>query len=107
VESIALALADAKIERLVVAGGGVHNPALMRGLGEAFAGAEVCTSDRFGVNPDAKEAVAFAELAWAHLEGRAAGLPGATGARHPTVLGSLVPASALSSPASSRGPGTV
>jgi anhydro-N-acetylmuramic acid kinase len=91
VESVARALADAKISRLVVAGGGVHNPALMDGLRRAFHGAEVCTSDRFGVNPDAKEAVAFAVLAWAHLEGRTAGLPRVTGARRATVLGSLVP----------------
>jgi anhydro-N-acetylmuramic acid kinase len=94
VESIALALAGERIERLVVAGGGVHNPALMDGLRDVFSGAEVSTSDRFGVDPDAKEAVAFAVLAWAHLEGRAAGLPTVTGARRATVLGSLVPASA-------------
>lgn len=92
IDSIALALAGTNIERLVVSGGGVHNPALMNGLRVAFPSALVSSSAHFGVDPDAKEAIAFAVLAWAHLEGRAAGLPAATGARRLTVLGSLVPA---------------
>ena len=43
------------------------------------------------VDPDAKEAVAFAVLAWAHLRGIPANLPSATGAAGPRVLGSLTP----------------
>lgn len=91
VESIARALDDMAIERLVVSGGGVHNPVIMEGLAAALPRTEVVSSARFGIDPDAKEAVAFAVLAWAHLEGRAAGLPQVTGARCSTVLGSLVP----------------
>jgi anhydro-N-acetylmuramic acid kinase len=44
-----------------------------------------------GVDPDAKEALAFAVLAWAHLRGIPANVPEATGAAGPRVLGSLTP----------------
>jgi len=37
------------------------------------------------------EALAFAWLAQAHMEGRAACLPAVTGARHPTIAGCLYP----------------
>jgi anhydro-N-acetylmuramic acid kinase len=94
VETIVRALAGEAVERLVVAGGGVHNTALMDGFRSALSGVQVVTSDHFGIDPDAREAVSFAVLAWAHLEGRAAGLPGVTGACNPTLLGTLVPAGA-------------
>ena len=41
---------------------------------------------------EAKEAVAFAFLGWLHLQGRAANVPNATGARGPRILGSFTPA---------------
>jgi anhydro-N-acetylmuramic acid kinase len=75
----------------IVSGGGVHNPTLLAMLREALPGVEVAVSDRFGVDPDAKEAIAFAVLAHATLRGRAAGLPAVTGARGPRLLGAIVP----------------
>jgi anhydro-N-acetylmuramic acid kinase len=77
---------------VIVSGGGVHNRAVMRGLVETFRGAAVVTSREYGVHPDAKEAVAFAILGNETLEGKAANVPSATGARHPVVLGAVVPA---------------
>jgi anhydro-N-acetylmuramic acid kinase len=44
-----------------------------------------------GIDSDAKEAVAFALMAWAHLHGIPANVPPATGAAGPRVLGSLTP----------------
>jgi hypothetical protein len=41
---------------------------------------------------DAREAIAFAALAWAHLRGIPANVPACTGARGPRVLGSWTPA---------------
>ena len=49
-------------------------------------------SDEFGINCDAKEAVAFAILAHATIKGVANNVPGATGAEQPLILGKIIPA---------------
>ena len=78
--------------RVIVSGGGVHNRALLRMLAERLGPAyEVLRSDALGIDPDAKEALAFAVLGYEALRGRPAGLPGVTGARHASVLGAIVP----------------
>ena len=48
-------------------------------------------SDDLGVDPDAKEALAFAVLGYETLRGRAAGLPSVTGASRAAVLGAIAP----------------
>ena len=72
---------------VIVAGGGVHNPVLMDRLRILLAGWEIASSAAFGVNPDTKEAIAFAILAYESFRKRPANLPSATGARKPVVLG--------------------
>ena len=47
------------------------------------------TTADYGVNESAKEAVAFALLAYECVAGRPGNLPSATGARKPVVLGKL------------------
>ena len=47
--------------------------------------------ENYGVSSDAKEAVAFAVLAYETMRGRAANVPGATGAFQPVLLGSITP----------------
>ncbi len=74
---------------LIVSGGGLHNPVLMRRLKDRLKGSEVLTSDAFGIPADAKEAVAFAVLAHRFVMGLTGNIPGATGAAEETVLGSL------------------
>lgn len=76
---------------VVVTGGGVENPVLMEWLRSGLGPRPVRGGDRLGVDPAAKEALAFAVLAWAHVVGRPANLPSVTGAAGPRVLGSLTP----------------
>jgi len=77
--------------QLIAAGGGAHNPLIRAQLeaGLRGAGVEVITSGSLGVPEDAKEAFAFALLAYESFHGRPANLPSATGALHPCVLGKL------------------
>jgi len=75
----------------IVGGGGARNRGLMRMLEIALGEGRVVSADRFGIDPDAKEAIAFAMLGYETLRGRAANLPRVTGARAQTVLGSIVP----------------
>jgi len=78
-------------EELIVSGGGTENPALMEALARYFAPATVVTTDRFGVPPDAKEAVCFALLAYRTLHGLPGNLPAVTGAARPGILGVICP----------------
>jgi len=77
----------AKIHELVVSGGGTRNPLIMAQLAASFPGVIVRTSDEFGVPSEAKEAFAFAILAYEAFHGRPNNLPSATGARRPAILG--------------------
>jgi anhydro-N-acetylmuramic acid kinase len=91
VRTVAAAIRERSARRVVAAGGGVRNPAIMEGLGSALPAVELVTSADYGIDPDAKEAIAFAILAWAHVAQVPAGLPAVTGARRATVLGHLTP----------------
>jgi anhydro-N-acetylmuramic acid kinase len=48
------------------------------------------TTGDFGIDPDAKEAVSFAILAWATIKGIPNNIPSATGAEKPAILGKIV-----------------
>ncbi|NPA27282.1 MAG: anhydro-N-acetylmuramic acid kinase [Chloroflexi bacterium] len=76
-------------EEVIVSGGGAHNPVLMDHLRRLLAPAQVRTSDELGLPVDAKEALAFAILAYETWHGRPGNLPAATGARRPVVLGDI------------------
>ena len=81
-----------KIAELIVSGGGVHNRQIMRRLRELLPHFAVTTTKTHGIDPDAKEAIAFAILAYEHVQGRPANIPSATGARHAAILGKRSPA---------------
>ncbi len=74
---------------LIVSGGGVHNPQIMAHLAGFLPGIAISTSTDHGVDADAKEAIAFAVLAYQTWRKRPSNLPSATGARHAVVLGSV------------------
>jgi anhydro-N-acetylmuramic acid kinase len=80
------------VEELFIMGGGARNPALREALASELAPLEIQEGQALGMDPDAREAAAFALMAWAHLRGIPANLPSATGSRGPRILGSLTPA---------------
>lgn len=86
--SIARAIPEGMRE-LIVSGGGVHNRHLMNRIRALLPSMNVVTSEAHGIDPDAKEAIAFAILAREHVRGLPANLPSATGARHAVVLGKM------------------
>jgi anhydro-N-acetylmuramic acid kinase len=75
----------------IVAGGGARNPTLMRMIGEALAPyhCRIQTTDAFGIPSEAKEALAFALLAWHTWHRLPGNVPAATGATHPAILGQI------------------
>ena len=77
------------VEEVLACGGGVHNGALMRRLGELLAPRALVSTTRDGVDPDYLEATAFAWLARQRLLGLPGNLPAVTGARGPRVLGAV------------------
>jgi len=91
-EAIARAIAAhaPATSRLLVAGGGVHNPALMAALAHRLPHELVVErSDAQGLPVDAKEAMAFAILAACRIARVPANLPAATGAARPALLGRI------------------
>lgn len=76
---------------VLVSGGGGRNPALVEMLRTRLDPIPVRTGDALGFPPEAKEAIAFAVLAWAHVTGRTGNVPEVTGASGVRVLGSLTP----------------
>ena len=78
--------------RVIVCGGGVHNPALMASLDKALQPAQLQSSAELDVDPDFLEATAFAWLARQRLAGLPGNLPSVTGAHGPRVLGVIAAA---------------
>ena len=82
-------LPKTKIHQLLVSGGGTHNPLILAQLSAALRGIEVLPSSHLGIPGDAKEAFAFAVLAYETFHQRPANLPSATGAHGPAILGKI------------------
>src|SRR5229473_6953009 len=82
-------LPKTKIHQLIVSGGGSHNPLIMGQISAALPGVQILPSSHLGVPEDAKEAFAFALLAYETFHRRPSNLPSATGARRPAILGKI------------------
>lgn len=91
-------LSERGYDEVVVTGGGARNATLMRMLQELFKPVPVLPGDTLGIDADAKEALAFAAFAWAHVHRIPANVPEATGAEGPRVLGSFTPGAAERTP---------
>ncbi len=79
------------LAELVVAGGGVRNPTLMRRIAELSAPTRVRLIDEFGLPAQGKEAYLMALLGYLSVHGLPGTIPSATGARTGSILGSFTP----------------
>ncbi|MBV8477698.1 MAG: anhydro-N-acetylmuramic acid kinase [Acidobacteria bacterium] len=95
--SISTAIRDFILRRsgnfaeVIVSGGGVNNCTLMSLLESELSclRLRLRTSDDFGMPSQAKEAVAFALLAFQTWHRQPSSMPSATGAEHPAILGKI------------------
>lgn len=75
----------------IVSGGGARNATLMSTMRARLEplGCKVATIEHFGLPPEAKEAAAFALMAWLTWHRLPGSVPAATGARRPAILGQI------------------
>ena len=102
-ELTAAAIADAyarfapgPVVEVVVGGGGAYNPALMAALARQCAArlrrpVALTTHEALGIDSAAKEALAFALLAYLCWHGWPGNVPACTGAHRPAILGQITP----------------
>ena len=90
-EMIALALRSFEVNDLFVAGGGTRNRKLMAELQARLPGVNIRRTDELGVPEASKEALVFAIIGFLTICGLPATIPSCTGARQPSVLGSVTP----------------
>jgi anhydro-N-acetylmuramic acid kinase len=106
--TVADAVRSVGASEVIVSGGGTRNPTLMAFLrAELGAGVPLRTSDELGLSSAAKEAYAFAVLGFLTVHGLPGTVPESTGARHPSVLGSITPGRAGVRVPEQRGSGPV
>jgi anhydro-N-acetylmuramic acid kinase len=80
------------VTEVLLSGGGAKNPTLVGMIAAAIAPISVRSFAERYFDGEAKEAVAFALLAYLHMHSEPANVPRATGARGPRILGKLTPA---------------
>ncbi len=76
-------------DRVLLCGGGSRNLYLQKLLEHHLPGILIVTTDADGIDPDAKEAIAFAVLAYWRQQQIPGNLPTATGAKQPMLLGDV------------------
>jgi anhydro-N-acetylmuramic acid kinase len=88
---LARSSAQQGFRELIASGGGTKNTTLMQMLSHDLAplGIAVRISDEFGLPSQAKEAVAFALLAYQTWQRQPSNVPSASGAKRPAILGKI------------------
>ena len=76
-------------QEIVVSGGGSYNKTLVTFLQELLPHIKITTSAAYGIDPQAKEAAAFALFAWLALHKKINHCARATGARKNSILGKI------------------
>jgi anhydro-N-acetylmuramic acid kinase len=95
-ESMVRAIRDFVLRRIdlddvIVTGGGSHNRLLMEGLRSGLPGIALDAGEAFGIDSDAKEAMAFAYLAYLYLKRIPGNVMTQAQMLRPAVLGALYP----------------
>lgn len=88
-------LQQGAVDRVLLCGGGAHNPLVFKRLSQLLPQSEVTTTDKFGIRGDDMEALAFAWLAAQTYSGLPGNLPAVTGASQLTLLGAIYPRNPL------------
>jgi anhydro-N-acetylmuramic acid kinase len=83
--------APARVDEVILGGGGRHNPIIADMLSGLLHPARVLTHEDIDMDSDNKEALVFALLAHETWFNRPSTLPALTGADHPVVLGQITP----------------
>lgn len=78
------------VKDLYLCGGGVYNKTLSANLKDLLPELNISDTSVLGLDPLAKEAAAFAYLAWLALEGKPGACPEATGAKRGAVCGCII-----------------
>lgn len=82
-------LSKGTIHEFYLAGGGAKNKTIVKGLQNEFPSVSFFLTDSLGIHHLAREAVAFAVLAYLTWTFRSGNLPQVTGAKHPVILGKV------------------
>jgi anhydro-N-acetylmuramic acid kinase len=90
-EQFAMPMMEGKPVDYIVSGGGARNQTLMQMLAARLEplGCAMRTTEEFGLPAEAKEAAAFALLAWQTWHRLPGNVPAATGASRPVILGQV------------------
>ncbi|AZB72424.1 anhydro-N-acetylmuramic acid kinase [Synechococcus elongatus] len=76
-------------DRVLLCGGGLHNQFLVQRLQQHLPTVAIASTDEFGVNSQAKEAISIAVLAYWRQHNRQGNLPAVTGAKRAALLGDV------------------
>ena len=79
------------LDEIFLLGGGAHNPYLVKAIKAELQSITIRHGSELGIDPDAREALSFAVLAWGHLNGLETNIPFATGSAGGRILGSMTP----------------
>ncbi|MDO8142643.1 MAG: anhydro-N-acetylmuramic acid kinase [Candidatus Brocadiales bacterium] len=81
-----------QLSEIIISGGGSHNNTLIKFLRQYINPTiQIHTIDKYGISPNAKEALAFAILANETISGNPNNVPSATGAREAVIMGKIIP----------------
>ncbi len=76
-------------EELIVSGGGIRNRFFMEKLKDFLSEMEVVSSEKYGIDPDFKEAIGFALMGFRTFSGLPSSIPTVTGADSEQILGKI------------------